>query len=143
MAALSRKCRESGCLDDDCAIVAYRGSVTQVAASVVSHGSQDQECWRVGADEARPSSGPMPMNFMWRFITSLGTCFVRISAGLSDPGTFVRVKSPFLIRSWTQRSATCKCLILSRPRRRQMPIAAVASVKISTLSVMPKSAARD
>ena len=39
------------------------------------------------------------MNCMCFSITSLGTCFVSMSAGFSDPGTFVSVKSPLRTRS--------------------------------------------
>ena len=83
----------------------------------------------------------------WRFIVDKclsrivrSTCFVIMSAGLATPGTLRSLKSPFLIRSWTQRSAVARWRILPNPLRRQMPIAAAASVATANDQVRPKSA---
>ena len=100
-------------------------------------------CWMVGADCARPSSDLNPILDMCFSMVSLRMCFVSISAGLSTPNTLVSLKSPFLSRSCIQRSAVCKCRILPRPRRRHMPIAAVASVKTSNSKSIDKSRASD
>ena len=96
-------------------------------------------CVSIGALSALPSS-------KWR--SRPATCFisvarsryvVKMSAGFMDPGILVRAKSPLLRRSWTHKSATARWRILPRPRRRQTPIAAVASVNISSLKTSPRS----
>ena len=47
--------------------------------------SQSYRCWVVGADCARPASDIIPMVSICLTIVSLKTCFVSISAGLSEP----------------------------------------------------------
>ena len=54
-----------------------------------SHGHVIHECCKVGADAARPSSARIPMKRICFIKISLGTCLVRISAGLSAPSTLV------------------------------------------------------
>ena len=101
----------------------------------------NHRCCKVGADEARFDSPNTPMAFMCLSMSSRETCFVSKSAGFSEPATFVREKSPRLSLSCTHRSATCRCRIRPNPQRRHIPIAAVASVMMFTLKLMPKSLA--
>lgn len=101
------------------------------------------QCSKVGAEVARPSSDRRPKKSMWRTTTSRVRCLVNGSAGLSAPATLADRKSPHFRRSWTHRSKTWRCLIFPRPLRRQMPIAAVASVRISIFKEMPRPDARD
>ena len=97
----------------------------------------------VGADFARPLSEEIFILRMCFIMMSLVTCFVRISDGFSDPGTFVSLKSPRRTRSWTHISAVAKCLIFPRPLLQHMPMAAVASVKTSRSRDTPISQAKD
>ena len=94
-----------------------------------------------GALFARPSSN-------LRFIVIIclsrivrSTCFVSTSAGLATPGTFRSWKSPLLIRSCTHKSAVARWRIFPNPRRRQIPIAAAASVSTDNDQLSPRSCA--
>ena len=80
-----------------------------------------------GAESARPASNWI--FFRGRSLTRVGRskCLVSASAGFSAPGILSRWNSPLRSFSWTQRSLTARCLILPRPLRRQMPMAADAS----------------
>ena len=103
----------------------------------------DHLCSMEGADLARPLSDEIPILSIWRIMISLGTCLVSMSAGFSVPGTFVSLKSPRRTRSCTHKSAVARWRIFPNPRRRQMPMAAVASVRTSSSTGIPRSMAKD
>ena len=94
-----------------------------------------------GALAARPPSYESFKVSQCFMSNGLSTCFVSMSAGFSAPGTFTSLKSPFLMRSCIRRSAVAKCRTLPSPLQRQIPIAAVASVRTVKFRAMPKSQA--
>ena len=94
-----------------------------------------------GALSARPLSYDNPRALQCFNSKGLSTCFVSMSAGFSAPGTLESLKSPFLMRSCTHRSAVAKCRTFPSPLLRQIPIAAVASVRTDKFKLMPKSLA--
>ena len=98
---------------------------------------------REGAEDALPISREMFIEAMCFSKSSLETCFMRMSSGFAEPAILANDKSPLFNRSCIHRSDTCKYLILLKPRRQQMPIAAVASVNIWILNEMPRSFAID
>ena len=95
-----------------------------------------------GASSGRPCCQSRPA--MGSNLSSVGFSIylVSISEGLSWPKTFESFRSPARILSWIQRSHTAMCRTLPRPRRRQIPIAAVASLLSSISKSKPRSGAR-
>ena len=94
-----------------------------------------------GASPARPPSGRTPRVFRCLFIRGRATYLVSMSLGFISPAIFSREKSLFRTLSCTQRSAVARWRILPNPRRRQMPMAAVASVLTLRVHPCPKSLA--
>ena len=68
------------------------------------------------------------------FITSALRCFVAMSAGLSAAATISTPSSSRFTWSCTQRYRTFRCLSFPNPALRTIPIAALASVCIVTLT---------
>ena len=95
----------------------------------------------VGALSARPLSWDRPRAVMCFEIKSRATCLVNMSAGLSAPAILSNEKSPFRMRSCIHKSAVARCLTLPKPRRREMPMAAVASDITLRDKDMPRSVA--
>ena len=94
-----------------------------------------------GALSARPLSYDNPRALQCFNNKGLSTCLVSMSAGFSAPSTLESLKSPFLMRSCTHRSAVAKCRTFPSPLLRHIPIAAVASVRTDKFRLMPKSLA--
>ena len=97
----------------------------------------------VGALAARPQSWKKLIVLRWRSRVCRSTYLVRTSAGLWVPK--ILCKENYFSRSFscTHKSAVARCLILPRPRLRQIPMAAAASVWISRASCTPRSLANE
>ena len=94
------------------------------------------------AEAARPASRHNVIRLRCRSSRALATTFVRMSAGLSSPGTLCSVKLPARSRSWTQSWLTARWRTRPMPALRQMPMAADESAWMLNRSTTPRSAAR-
>ena len=94
-----------------------------------------------GALAARPLSYERFKASQCFMSNGLSTCFVSMSAGFSAPGAFTSSRSTFRMRSCIHRSAVARCRTLPSPLRRQILIAAVASVRTVKFKSMPRSQA--
>ena len=97
-------------------------------ASAASCREDTSEVVSCGADSARPSRATKFILARWERRSGPLTYLVSASAGLMAPGTFSRVTSPLRTCCWTHTREVSRCLILPTPNRRDMPMAAVASV---------------
>ena len=117
------------------------GSCNPLARPILEHqgGFKRGHQSRLGADSFRPQSSMTPIVLRCFSSVCLSTCLVSTSDGFMEPGTLTRLNSLSLSFSCTHRSAVARWRILPSPRRLQIPIAAVASARISRANSIPKS----
>ena len=91
---------------------------------------------------ARPSMNSKLMAVIAFSMQARSRYFVKASAGLSVPRLLRSSMSPFLTFSCTHRSVQWRCLMLPKPLRFAVPIAAVGSECSQGLSCQPISVHR-
>ena len=96
-----------------------------------------------GALLALPPPVRTPKRSKCFFMMSALKCFVAMSAGLSAPATFSKPSSLRFTWSCTQTYRTFRCRSFPNPALRTIPIAALASVWMVTLTATPKSLSKD